>query len=581
MYCANEFALTGDVVLWGCMEEFTKAQKGRVAIRNFKVTADALALRGVYRPSGRSGQMLTQALQMLSPEIYGVMNDPRIIELKGLEYVIDRLPKGLEQCRRLILTAQEELEGTSFEKIYPAKRRRASYRVSENEICFVITRGISEIYDLITHLTFLNIEAGKIKKQMFDRSGKPTQEWLYLEDTIAREGSMSPDELDRAVWNLSMILGRTYHETMETYRYLEAGRKKEQSNRGLFQIVHDLGKRAREEEDSEDKKLTIYFTPALKEIIGHQKYGKKWAGALKERISLLDFDQRPLHIISANMHSVVNTIYGFAAIRDQLEEHEKKDIFKLFVKLRNNSETVRKHALDHGLYEHYDSSGSHINCQIIDTERLKTVEFHPDLRIDLQDTSSKSPVLIVMDYAFGAQAFEIMDEFLSPFVQEDTLQTLDIKSISIMGKAGILPGQKGDIMLAAAHVIEGNAHNYPVDNDLKADDFGDAADVFTGPIVTVLGTSLQNRDILEKFQTTSWNAIGLEMEGGHYQQAISAAIIRKHISPEIKLRYAYYASDNPLISGQTLAYGGMGKEGIKPTYLITKVILEKIFKDIE
>jgi hypothetical protein len=46
----------------------------------------------------------------------------------------------------------------------------------------------------------------------------------------------------------------------------------------------------------------------------------------------------------------------------------------------------------------------------------------------------------------------------------------------------------------------------------------------------------------------------------------------------VKVRYAYYASDNPLHSGQTLAAGAMGKEGIKPTYMITKVILEKIFE---
>ncbi|MFO8083528.1 MAG: hypothetical protein R6U27_04315 [Desulfobacterales bacterium] len=561
------------------MEEFTKAQKGRVAIRNFKITADALALRGVYRPSGRSGQTLAQALRMLSPEIYGVMNDPRIIELKGLEYVIDRLPKGIEECRRIILTAQEELEGTSFEKIYPAKRRRASYRVSEDEICFVITRGISEIYDLITHLTFLNIEAGKIRNQMSEQSGKSTLEWLNLENTIARESSLSPSELDRAIWNLSMILGRTYHETMETYEYLESGRKGARSNRGLFKIIHDLGKRVKEEEDSNDKKLTIHFTPALKEIIGHQIYGKKWAGEVKERIILLNLDKRPLHIISANMHSVVNTLYGFAAIKDQWGEGEKRDIFQMFLKLRNSGDAVREYALGHGLYEHHDPSGSHVDCQIIDTAKLDTVEFHPDLKIDASHINSGGPVILVMDYAFGAQAFEVMDEFLSPFTQEDVSQPFDIQSISIMGKAGILPGQKGDIILATAHVIEGNAHNYPVDNDLKIEDFKDSANVYAGPIVTVLGTSLQNRDILEKFQTTTWNAVGLEMEGGHYQQAISAAIIRKHICSDIKLRYAYYASDNPLVSGQTLAYGAMGQEGIKPTYLISKVILEKIFKN--
>jgi len=66
------------------------------------------------------------------------------------------------------------------------------------------------------------------------------------------------------------------------------------------------------------------------------------------------------------------------------------------------------------------------------------------------------------------------------------------------------------------------------------------------------------------------------MEGGHYQRAINAAVIQKHISTKVRVRYAYYASDNPLFGGQTLAAGSMGAQGIAPTYLITKVLLQKI-----
>jgi hypothetical protein len=144
-----------------------------------------------------------------------------------------------------------------------------------------------------------------------------------------------------------------------------------------------------------------------------------------------------------------------------------------------------------------------------------------------------------------------------------------------MGKAGILTGNKGDIMLATAHVLEGSSDNYLFKNDLDQSDFDKDIQVYTGPMVTVLGTSLQNRDMLLRFQS-SWNNIGLEMEGGHYQRAISAAIIKRHISKDVSVRYAYYASDNPLVSGQTLAAGEMGPEGIRPTYMVTKVILEKI-----
>ena len=94
-------------------------------------------------------------------------------------------------------------------------------------------------------------------------------------------------------------------------------------------------------------------------------------------------------------------------------------------------------------------------------------------------------------------------------------------------------------------------------------------------MLTVVGTSLQNKDILRRIQS-GWNAIGLEMEGGHYQRAINAALIKGYIGMDTKIRYAYYASDNPLKSGQTLASGPMGQEGIIPTYMITRVLLEKI-----
>ena len=132
-------------------------------------------------------------------------------------------------------------------------------------------------------------------------------------------------------------------------------------------------------------------------------------------------------------------------------------------------------------------------------------------------------------------------------------------------------------MVPSAHVFEGTPHNYQVENDLAREDFEATGDVYEGAIITVLGTSLQNRDVLAKFHESSWRAVGLEMEGGHYQRAIDAAIIRQHISKDVKVRYAYYASDNPLVSGQTLASGGLGREGIRPTYMIAKAILEKIF----
>jgi hypothetical protein len=37
-----------------------------------------------------------------------------------------------------------------------------------------------------------------------------------------------------------------------------------------------------------------------------------------------------------------------------------------------------------------------------------------------------------------------------------------------MGKAGILEGGKGDIMIPSAHINEGTADNYPFENELNS-----------------------------------------------------------------------------------------------------------------
>ena len=559
------------------MEELTDAQKARHAVREFKTITDALALRGFYRLSGKFGRELESCLKNLSPEIYGSMNDPRIVELKGLEYVLDRLPRGIEECTRIILTEEDPFKNTAAEKIGPYKRRRTAYRVSPKELCIVITRGLSEIYDILTHLTFLYSEAKKIHSRMRIEGESRTLEWRALEKTIAAMDQMDAHELEQALWNLSIILGRPYQETRGTYDYLEKGRKEHSSNNGLFSIIFQLGSRIDREKASVDDAMVVYLTPSLINIIGRQKYGIQWAQDIKTTLHEQNLLERPLHIISANLHSVANLIYGYAACKEIAPPTNAVDnLYDFCSRCKDREEDILRVGRTHGLYELTDTSGTHINCQLIDSAMLEGIELHPNLKLELSRQPGDRPVLLIMDYAFGAQAFELMENILRPYTYNNTTRFMNVKSVSIMGKAGILTGNKGDIMLATAHVFEGTSDNYIFQNDLERSDFSPEMDVYTGPMVTVLGTSLQNRDMLEKFQS-DWKTVGLEMEGGHYQRAIGAAIIKGNISDRVRLRYAYYASDNPLATGNTLAAGAMGSEGIRPTYMITKAILEKIF----
>ncbi len=561
------------------MYELTESQKARHAIREFKTLADALALRGFYRPSGKFGKDLENRLKNLSPEIYGSMNDPRVVELKGLEYVIDRLPRGIEAFTKIILTEENPPENSAFERIEPLKRRRTAYRISEHELCMVISRGISEIYDILTHMTFLFSEANKIHAHMKDDSDNITIEWNTLRKTVEHLDKLDDTQLDQALWNLSIILGRSYQETKDTFVSLEENKQRCGSNNGLFSLIFHLGKLIEDEMVSRDNALVIYLQPSLMNIIGQQRYGRVWAEDIKNKLLAMDLLKRPIHIVSANMHSMVNLLYGFAAIEENKTLSFEDDLYQFIQQIRTIDEEIKTYGQAHGLTTVHDRSGTHIDCQIIDSAQFESLPFHPEISMALPGSDQEKPVIIVMDYAFGAQAFELMENMLKPVTDAATTIYLNIQSISIMGKAGILTGKKGDIMLATAHVFEGTSDNYILKNDLHAHEFDPSVEVYTGPMVTVLGTSLQNRDVLHKF-LEDWKTVGLEMEGGHYQRAISAAIIKGNISSDITLRYAYYGSDNPLTTGHTLAAGAMGEEGVKPTYMITKVLLEKIFYSV-
>ena len=558
------------------MEELSKSQRARLAIRTFKTIADALILRGYYKPSGRSGEKLSESLQQFEPEIYGSMSDHRIIELQGLEYVMDRMPRGIEKCNRIILTADEDFHDTSFEKISPLKRRGHSYIVSDKEICFVITRGLTEIYDLLTNITFLNIESQKIYRQICHKEVGTCSEWHELESVLSGEKKLDGSALDQAIWNLSIILGRTYREARDAYESFDVHHKKNGNfNNGLFATIYEMGQRIIEEAKSKDTLLTIYFTPSLQEMIGRHKYSSLWAKNVKRHLHDQGFEDRKMHVVSANMHSMKTILFGAGYLRKK-GKPVSDDLYTMAAELRDSGDKISRYASDFGYTYLKDTSESNIDVMAFDTSKITQENIHQAIECDFEFIEREKPVIVVIDYAFGAQAFDILDELLCPCHFEDKTVTFQFESVNIMGKAGTLPGEKGDIMLATAHVMEGTPNNYIVHNDLDITDFDKGYPIHVGPIVTVLGTSLQNRDVLARFHTSNWKAVGLEMEGGHYQRAISAAIIQGHVSDDIKTRYAYYASDNPLHVGETLASGSLGDNGITPTYMITKVILQKI-----
>lgn len=551
----------------------TRAQESSSAIERMYITMRHLFNRGFYKPMGVSGETLREALLLLRPEIYGSIGEEKA-ELEGLLYVIDRLPQGIEECMFINLTSDEGYANSHFKAIIPPKRRRNCYRIDDEQMNIEITRGRSEIYDILTHLTFLFVESHKISKRVIiDEEGTTVRDWQKLENAVISTKKLTQKEREIAITHTANILGRTFQELTEAYPKFATESQPER----LLHIVYWLGKLAIEETVNNNKR-TITFSPVLRERLGHHIHGEIWADTIKSALHKNDLLKRPIHIISANMHSVMNSLFAKGVLK---ATESKKDIFETYVALSDSKNgvlrnKVEKAALQNGMIYIKDSSGTNIDIQIFDTDKI---DFSKTEFKYLEEAKANKAVIFVMDYAFGEQAYETLDELLKPIHVEGEDVHLDVKSISIMGKAGILEGGKGDVMIPTAHIFEGTADNYPFKNELSKKDLLDCGvSVYEGTMVTVLGTSLQNKEILKFFKNSTWNVIGLEMEGAHYQKAIQAASrVRGNINEDVKVRYAYYASDNPLETGSTLASGGLGTSGVKPTYVITKKILEQIF----
>ena len=296
----------------------TRAQESSNAIERMYITMRHLFNRGFYKPMGVSGETLRESLLLLRPEIYGSIADEKA-ELEGLLYVVDRLPQGIEECSFINLTSDEGYGDSHFKAIIPPKRRRNCYRIDAEQMNIEITRGRSEIYDILTHLTFLFIESHKISKRvLIDDKGTTIRDWGKLEFAVKKGKKLTQTEREIAITHTAHILGRTFNEISETYSEFATETQPER----FLNIIYWLGKLAIEEAIHNNKR-TVTFSPVLRERLGHHIHGEFWADDIKAELHKRDLLKRPIHIISANMHSVMNSLFAESALK---KSKQQKDI---------------------------------------------------------------------------------------------------------------------------------------------------------------------------------------------------------------------------------------------------------------
>src|SRR5690606_2095913 len=100
-----------------------------------------------------------------------------------------------------------------------------------------------------------------------------------------------------------------------------------------------------------------------------------WANKVKEVLLEKNLMNRPLHIISANMHSVMNTLYASEALKAEVK---KKSLFGIYEDLSNSANgnlrmKVTKSALAEGMMFIEDTSGANIDVQIFDSAKMTEV----------------------------------------------------------------------------------------------------------------------------------------------------------------------------------------------------------------
>ena len=334
-----------------------RAQISRAAIERLYIAMRHLFIRGSYKPMGVSGEAMIEALTELRPEIYGSIAESERVELNGLLYVFQRLPRGIEECRFVKLISREGYENTGFTPIVAPKRRRNSYRIDEEEMYIEMTRGRSDIYDILTHLTFMYIEAEKIRRNSESHRGRKRREWTMLEEVVKREEAGLEFNKEVAYTYLSTLLGRTYEETIAACE-----RFSEDPNvNSIFHIAYWLG-HISTQEALENKDREITFSSTLRDRVGHHVHGEEWAAAIKQALHDYDLHDRPLHVISANLHSTMNLLYAEAAL-GKVSSKRKEDLFPMLSKAENGDlrDKVKQYARRHGykcVFDHQVSSHS-------------------------------------------------------------------------------------------------------------------------------------------------------------------------------------------------------------------------------
>ncbi len=524
---------------------------------------------------------LVRLYRKLEPALHHYATDNELLDFDALTYATRRLPENISSIYMLYLTdsMQEHLDAPSqyFREIETPARRRVIYELAPGKVMIILRDGVSDLIDLFTCMCAYSVEAKKLRRRvqrphLLKRLAESAQHALTdeQEEQLLIELGFSPSERE----GLKALFG----EHCAAKRLYEIALHHEDFN---IQIT----KQAQSYNSIHAEVWTDQIVAATRALLGS---------------SPGDLHNTGVHIISSNTHSVVNCLgtYLFEK-RDEIERwgrthhpalyeaafHTPEDrlyaLARAWFKACPEERAVRAaREREGGIMRLDDTALTGISVELIDLSKVALCCIDPNVMemagLDPDGEHQARGLIVNIDYAFGQQAEEILSILLTLFGKS-------VRSINILGKAGGIEGERGDVLLATSFVEQTHEilSDLPSENTCRVDSLRRALPdrgVHTGPILTVGGTLLQNRVLLNFYQKI-WGCVGLEMEGTYYLREIKKAVHLGVVPKDLRTSFVYYVSDVPLATGETLAGAMRPEEGIPPLYAITREIIAGIIQE--
>ncbi|MCB9674245.1 MAG: cyclic nucleotide-binding domain-containing protein [Alphaproteobacteria bacterium] len=502
---------------------------------------------------------LIPAYKRLHPALHRHCNRPDI-DFGALQYATRRLPDNVSRTFVWFVTDDcpphyAEAAARMFTDVTAKARRRVSWEMIPGKSLVLLRDGLSDLLDLVTCLCTYAIEARKLRRRLRNANVLVALSTDAAEATLAavftpREREelerLWPGEVAQRLTEISM-----HHEDITVHSY----------------------KRTNNYNSAHAETWTHQIAAATSRLLGTAPW------ELPE-----DYE---VHVISSNTHSVTNCLspwlaenadrllaWGRAHRPELVDAPWTTPADCLIALLRPYLESHPEAALERAQRDRDvcislgETAFTGIAVELIDLAKLGRVSLDAEL-----PHCGRSGLVVNIDYAFGQQAEPIIANLVNLFGRR-------IRSVNILGKAGGLRGERGDLLVATAFVtqLDDALLCPPVHLDierLKARI--PERQVFVGRVLTVLGTILQNDKLLHTYDKL-WDCIGLEMEGSFYARQLVESRELGILRDDVELRFLYYVSDLPLRHDASLSSSMSAIEGIPPLYAITREVLTAILE---